>query len=294
MASSRKKAHFGFSSDYPNRFVALVRLKYWLMGIWRYIRVQKPGTLLIGPQYKPSTDLIEIDITYKCNLYCLNCNRSCTQAPANEHMPLSMVENFVFESLTKKRQWQRIRVLGGEPTLHPQFHAIVETLLTYKNQVPHCKVEIVTNGYGVRVNRELAKLPPEVCVENSAKISPIQPDFGPFNLAPVDQPKYRFTDFTNGCAIMRDCGVGLTPRGYYPCAVAGGIDRVLGRTSGRPSLPDPNDNMCDLSREACRLCGRFEDGHYVPPKLRKKLAGEVLSPTWERIYREWKTSRQKT
>ncbi|MBW3164599.1 radical SAM protein [Ferrimonas balearica] len=281
-------ATFKYPRDYPTRFVALVRCWFWLKGKLRFLRVQKPVTAILGAQYRPSRELIEIDITYQCNLRCLNCNRSCTQAPDDVHMPLPMITQFVDDSLARSRNWLRIRVLGGEPTLHPEFHAIVDELLRYKAAYPECKVEVVTNGYGRRVERELEKLPDSVCLDNSNKDSVIQPEFGPFNRAPVDQLKYQFTDFSNACAIVRDCGVGLTPQGYYPCAVAGGIDRVLGVKTGRQSLPSLGDDMTDLSKDACRLCGRYEDGHYVPNKLRPRLETEVISPTWDALYDQWR------
>jgi hypothetical protein len=38
---------------------------------------------------------------------------------------------------------------------------------------------------------------------------------------------------------------------------------------------------------ACRLCGRFQDGHYVPPKLRPPLLEQQTSPSWHKIYQNW-------
>jgi hypothetical protein len=95
-------------------------------------------------------------------------------------------------------------------------------------------------------------------------------------------------DFGNGCAIARDCGMGLCWGGYYPCAVAGGIDRIAGFDLGRKILPAQRDDLRDLMRVFCRLCGRFREGHYLPRALRPALEGERTSPTWERLYRSWR------
>lgn len=81
--------------------------------------------------------------------------------------------------------------------------------------------------------------------------------------------------------------MGLTPTGYYPCAVAGGIDRVTGLGRGRPSLPDCDDDMRDLMDRACRLCGRFRDGIFVPYNFRPALNEQLTSPSWQRIYEDW-------
>src|SRR5262249_20587376 len=88
---------------------------------YNFWRVQKPVTALLGPQYRRSRDFIEIDITYACNLNCYNCNRSCEQAPTGEHMTVEQVERFVAESVAAGKQWKRIRLLGGEPTVHKNF-----------------------------------------------------------------------------------------------------------------------------------------------------------------------------
>lgn len=271
--------------------VWLWRIVYALRALWRYIRTTRPMTRLLGPQYRRSRDLIEIDITYLCNLHCLNCNRSVTQARDTMHMPVAMVTEFVESSIRRGKRWRRIRVLGGEPTLHPEFHEIIAVLRRYRDWHAPCIIEVVTNGHGPRVNRELDRLPPDVMLDNSAKATAVQPHFGPFNLAPVDDPRYRLTDYSNACAIVRDCGMGLTPMGYYPCAVAGGIDRILGAGLGQSSLPSDDDDMLDAARHLCSLCGRFRDGHFVPRVLRPALTEEKVSATWRSLYAEWEAAK---
>ncbi|WP_341580967.1 radical SAM protein [Marinobacter metalliresistant] len=254
----------------------------------RWVRIQKPVTRFLGYQYAPARDLIEIDLTYLCNLRCNNCNRSSAQAPEARHMSISQIRQFVDDSIAQKRHWRRIRILGGEPTLHPEFLQIMEILIRLKEVAPKTIIEVVTNGFGAKVNAILDRIPEGVQVENSAKSQNIQPGFGPFNLAPIDSWQYAFADYRNGCDIAQSCGIGLTPQGYYPCAVAGGIDRVLGLERGRQSIPHTGDDMRDLMAEACRLCGRFRDGHYVPEKLRKPLMEQKTSKSWAKIYHSWR------
>tara|TARA_Y100001933_G_scaffold257501_1_gene303996 strand:- start:3478 stop:4428 length:951 start_codon:yes stop_codon:yes gene_type:complete len=279
---------FKRNSTVARRWVWLGRAWYSLKAAWRHVRVSRLATRVLGPQYRRSRDMIEIDITYACNLHCRNCNRSVTQAPERKHMPLEMVQQFVRESISREKMWRRIRVLGGEPTLHPALDSIVQELQAYCDWNPSCRLEIVTNGYGRAVESKLAALPRNIWVENSRKTSVIQPTFGPFNLAPCDDPRYSHADYSNGCAIMSECGMGLTPTGYYPCAVAGGIDRITNDGLGSDTLPDDSDDMLDAARQLCRLCGRFRAGHFVPHNLRPPLLGEEVSPSWDRLYAEWR------
>lgn len=278
---------FRHSRDFPRRFVAWYRLVYAAKHWLRWLRVQAPVTRMAGYHYSPAQDLIEIDITYLCNMQCANCNRSSAQAPEAVHMSVRQMVEFIDDSLGMWRRWRRIRILGGEPTLHPDFDLMIAELMRYKAASPTTLVQVVTNGHGDKVSDALRRLPPEVDIENSAKRGTFQPRFGPFNRAPRDRFKHRFTEFRNGCAIMADCGMALTPLGYYPCALSGGIDRVLRVTRGRSRLPEESDDMRELLEPACSLCGRFEDGHFVPPKLRPPLLKQMTSTSWVRIYQEW-------
>ena len=242
-------------------------------------RVGRGPTRWFGPTYQRSRERVEIDVTWACNLRCNNCNRSCQQAPTGEQMSLAQIEAFVEESIAAGCRWERIRLLGGEPTLHPQIDAIVRCLLQYRiEHSPDTVIELVTNGYGERVRAVLARMPLAITIDNSAKTSEEQM-FDPFNVAPVDLPAYADADFTNGCGVTQHCGIGLTPYGWYPCAVAGGMDRVVGHDLGRRSLPASADTLVDQLDAFCRLCGSF-------PRDVAPVTQPVRSAAWEAAYRE--------
>jgi hypothetical protein len=277
----------------------LKRLTYYPLKMWyglragyRHVRVMRPLTRLLGPHYVRSRDRIEIDLTYACNLRCLNCNRSVTQAPEKLHMPRAMIKNFVAESLARGKRWKKIRLLGGEPTLHPEFFGILDDLLRYRQEEPTCTIELVTNGNGKAVKTILANIPVGIVVENSAKTGNVQPAFGPFNMAPIDDPAYRFADYRNGCAVMKECGMALTPLGYYPCAVAGGIDRIEKNGLGHARLPADDDDMSTAVERLCRLCGHFREGHFIPVRLRTPTMEQKTSVTWARLYEKWRRDKR--
>jgi hypothetical protein len=257
----------------PHRNVTFRRLA---LDALQFVRCQRPVTALLGRPFRPSTHRIEIDLTYRCNLRCRNCNRSCTQAPSTRDMPLERIDAFIEESLAAGVRWRRIRLLGGEPTLHPELPAILHRLIRYRRRFrPRPRIELCTNGSGAFVQGVLRRLPRGIEVKSTTKTHR-QRLFRPFNLAPVDLRRYRLADFSSGCRILTDCGLGLTPLGYYPCAVAGGIDRVFGFGLGANRLPSPDDPMTGLLETFCRLCGHF--GFAWPTRR------ALCSATWRKAY----------
>ena len=285
--TGKMESSFKRSSTYPPQRLFWGRLGYALRARFRKLRVSRSVTRILGPQYRRSRDLIEIDITYLCNLHCLNCNRSVSQAPEGMHITVEQIQSFVDDSIARGHRWHRIRVLGGEPTLHPRFQEIIEALLRYCEWKADCRIEVVTNGFGEKVQSVLKRLPQNIWIENSRKSGQIQEDFGPFNLAPCDDPAFSRADYRNGCAIMEECGMGLTPLGYYPCAIAGGIDRIAGWGIGKDTPPANDDDMLETVERACALCGRFRVGHFIPKNLRPVLRESMVSPAWIRLYAVW-------
>lgn len=285
------ESSFKRSSTYSSRWLFWGRLGYALRARYRKLRVHRFPTRIFGPQYRRSRNLIEIDITYLCNLHCLNCNRSVSQAPEKMQITIERIQSFVTESIVRGHRWDRIRVLGGEPTLHPQFQEIMDILLRFCEWNTGCRIEVVTNGHGKKVQSVLKTLPKIIWIENSKKSGKVQEDFGSFNLAPCDEPDFSHADYRNGCAIMEECGMGLTPMGYYPCAIAGGIDRIAGWRIGYDNLPWPDDDMLNLTERFCALCGRFQVGHFIPKNLRPKMTESLVSPTWLKLYESWFANR---
>ena len=254
--------------------------------------------------FERSRDCIEIDITYKCNKRCNNCDRSCSQAPSEEHMGVEQIEKFVEESIKNNVKWKYIRILGGEPALHPNIFEIVNLLLGYKNSYsPKTLIIFVTNGYGDKVKGVLSKFPEEVIIENSME-KPVpaydgsiykpkeesneflramkigmplifEMPFVIFNNAPQDHLWYKEVDYSRGCWLC-NIGVGLTAHGYYHCPIAGGIDRIFGFDKGRKEFPKKEDAMKDQFKVFCRLCGYFR-----PYK-------QITSPSWEEAYKKYK------
>ncbi len=251
----------------------------------RYVfwRISPGVTRRLGPRYRRSPDRIDIDITWSCNLRCFHCNRSCQQAPTEERMTVGQIRRFLEESRERGVAWKKIHLIGGEPTLHPQFGEILEMVREYRGRYsPGTNIKVTTNGFGDQVSRVLAGIPKDVDLRNTRKISRQQDDFIRFNLAPRDSPDYAGADFSNACCVTRDAGIGLCRFGYYPCVGAGAIDRIFGFDCGRKTLPDPDDGMEAELMRFCSLCGFFRLNY-----TSEVDGGLTMSPTWQRAYEAW-------
>ncbi|THB73183.1 MAG: radical SAM protein [Desulfobulbaceae bacterium] len=262
-------------------------LKFRLIKPRYILRRHRIATAILGPVQSHSRDHIELNITEKCNLRCYNCDMSCRQAPSAEDMTVDQVVKFIEESKAIGKKWKRIRLLGGEPTLHPQIHEIVALILAYKSDfAPDCLVQIASNGHGKKVQSILAEMPEGIEVDSTDKDGNLNHDFSPFNIAPRDCLSYRGTDYRNGCFIMTEtCGMGLSRSGYYQCIVASGLDRVVGYDNGRKSIPAETDELDDLKEVYCQICG-----HYRITKP-KDMDKEIQSPFWQETYAYWKKSK---
>ena len=115
--------------------------------------------------------------------------------------------------------------------------------------------------------------------------------FSSFNDAPIDNDDFLEEDYTKACWVTRYCGIGLSSRGYYACAVCGGIDRVLGGHNGMHSFTELSEEKLKEHFEMfCRFCGNFKayaqnHGNFVP-RCEKEPFRNVVTKTWKRIYSE--------
>jgi uncharacterized Fe-S cluster-containing radical SAM superfamily protein len=246
----------------------------------KIIKVSKPVTKFFGYRFNPNHKLIEIDITYDCDLKCFNCDRSCRQAPSKEYMSTKQLKKFIDESIEQDRRWDRIRLLGGEPTLHPNILEILNLFAEYKrDNSPKTCIQLVTNGFGKKSNTVTSESSSMIEIENTHKKTTAQ-DFESYNIAPVDIFRYMYSDYSNGCWITDSCGIGLTRYGFYPCAAGGAIDRVLGLDIGKKKLPHVDDGMRRQLDTLCRYCGHF--------KFKEVINKEIISSTWKKAYEKYK------
>lgn len=249
----------------------------------------------IRQKFRPDFNRIEIDITYDCNLKCYGCNRSCSQAPTMEHIDIRDIENFISESIEKGKKWSVINVLGGEPTLHRDFLKIIELLQNYADRYsPEIMIKVVSNGVTAQ-SRNLCEIArsnfKNVVIDYASyKTNNKIEYFSPFNDAPVDDENFKEADYTKACWVTSYCGIGLSSRGYYACAVCGGIDRVQDGNNGLKSFSElTEEKLIEHYNRFCKLCGNYKyysenAGNFIP-RCEKEPFKNIISKTWEKLYR---------
>ena len=221
-------------------------------------------------QHTERLNNIQLEITTACDLACPNCDRCCGIAPSAERMTVEQVRAFVDESLSSGRQWSRIDIIGGEPTLHPQLAEICAEIGRYRER-HKCKVRISTNGVGPQVAKRLAAIPEWVKVRDSNKEAGAG-EFETAQRAPLDvDPKYDAGALA--CSIPWRCGLALTRNGYYLCGAGASIDRVFRLGVAAHTVADllRNANMQQLA--LCKLCGHSRS-------TVKTSREQVTSKTW--------------
>jgi len=256
--------------------------------VHRRSRIERVDNSPLNSRFFTNFKRVEIDITYACNLKCIGCNRSCTQAPHNHHMPVERIEQFLAETDRRKIFWESVHVMGGEPTLHPEFLRIIELLEDYFSiNSPGTERKVISNGHGNHVQELLTRIPKHWIHEKSYKSEREIPWFEPFNDAPIDNPDFKDHDFSNACWIVEQCGIGMTPKGWYGCSVAGGIDRLVNLNLGFDELPSDPSLLQENLKEFCKLCGHYRADGYSDRETRERAQQDAsfVSESWRKVYR---------
>jgi hypothetical protein len=149
---------------------------------------------------------------------------------------------------------------------------------------PALRLTLATHGHGERTMRRLSELAsafPWLQVLNSKKTGPVQPDFVAPCVAPVDLDPWAATHRYEGCSVSGHCGISMYFAGFYPCAVAGTIDRVFGLDQAIKSLADVTEAaMIEKYQIFCHLCG-----YYRPIRAGSQT---LLSPIWRAVLERYR------
>lgn len=281
---------------------------------------------------------LQIDITNSCHLHCSNCTRALDHARRRFFMSvdcfkqaIEAVKTFPFEAepITKDRKGHGpngrrvIGLIGGEPLLHPDFPAIVDA---FCEAVPHVQYRGLWTS--IPKGHKLWEKNAEA-IEKLVGAEPSHDGSGPslkhkggylnWNLHTpemnvrhqpilvssgevVSDPKLRW-QLIEQCWVQREWSSTITPKGFFPCEVAGALDMILDGPGGLPLEPEvwkgdlrfepdadgirrPVGKFAAPLRWACEQCGAclpmparrdHENRDDVSPQMHERLI-QIGSP----------------
>lgn len=293
----KTKAYINRADAGWKRFVLKIWF-FWAGGMARFFNWKTlfcplwclPWSPYIHKRWKTNKKIIELEITEYCNLSCLNCECCFTSAPSGEHITVEQIKKFVHESIKLNWQWEVIKIRGGEPTLHPDFFQIVDSLEGYKKFNPLCKFYLLTNGYSEMTKKILSRVPKWMIIINEGRGTNMLYNgliHDSINLAPIDLMLYKSADFTKACARTLGCGMALSRYGYYPCAPAIHVSRIFGLDIGIKKLSLLNDESFKKQLiMLCKYCGHYKEPNDAPSKA-------VISASWEKAFKKFKSEKPK-
>lgn len=239
--------------------------------------------------YTPRNDAwgkAELHLTYRCNLQCVNCNRMSNLR--NEHTPdmtVDQVKEF-FRQADELNYNPIIVIIGGEPTMHPDFWEIVALTRQFRKGKEY---QVWTNGRDMGAVEKLRnQYNATVPAETFKKKSVIDFPWDDYFVSPADFGEKRPKCWQHGSEI---CGIAVDSGGYMPCAVGGMIDGVLklGLKTNRLADLFDNEKNAAITEKMCESCGacwtQQKNEEQKKPwreyvESLPKRYGSHMSPTW--------------
>jgi len=178
---------------------------------------------------------LEIQIMLACNWSCHACDQfsqfSSFAWIKRGTMSVEQIERFVAEMCETNSYIGRIRLVGGEPSLHPKLPQIVTLLSQRLRDAGHIgQLEIITNG----THPEKIKAARKVISTDG------EPGEWPLKVRTSDEgdkQKHHTANLVHTpaslgyegkmCSAPWHCGMSLNYYGYFPCSSGAGIARFL-------------------------------------------------------------------
>lgn len=220
---------------------------------------------------------IELEITLKCNAPCLNCNKFCNMQDLGivygDEMDMSLhdVERFI-EQVKTIGNVQDIRIMGGEPTVHPFYAEICRMI---KEELVDTRLirraYVVSNGL----------IKKESCLSVLVQI-PLEKR-KEFHTCALVSPMDKGISFREDvCPTPKVWGVSYNKLGWYPCGPGGAIARLFKlehiRKDAITSIDDWGSSLFDV-------CSRCQN--YAQKQLYEKDYGRPITESYEKAIKEY-------
>lgn len=182
------------------------------------------------PQKKWLNKSLEIQILLACNWTCTACDQfsqfSSIGWIKKGTMSLKQIEHFIGEMKSTNSYIGRIRLVGGEPSLHPKLKEIIHAL-HWELVVPGyiAQLEMVTNGSHPE-KIESAKQSENPALPLKVRVSD-ENDKQRSHTANLPATPLSLGYEGKPCSAPWHCGMSLNMYGYFPCSSGAGIARLM-------------------------------------------------------------------
>lgn len=243
--------------------------------------------------FLPRIPHLKINMTYRCDRCCCNCNRATSLCPSSPSEDLSpkKISNMLDECVKFGKSWTRITLTGGEPTLHDGFEEIVDILMNYKKK-HNPKLNVGTYTYHhpkfyYKIENVVKKYPDfqiHDTFKKEARIHKIAIFRAPIDIEPE---KYNKDHLYHGCNDgARLCGLGYDASGFYCCPIGANIARVFRLDVGIKTVAELTvKRLIEQYKPLCSLCGQY--GWY-----KAWVDKDIISPAWAKAIKEYNEKRE--
>ena len=210
--------------------------------------------------------VIQIEVTNACNLACANCSRLVGHHKKPFFMSLDEVRNGI-KSLNGFPG--RIGLMGGEPTLHPEFSKICDI---YQELIPDKrKRELWTDGFKWdKYKDKIFETFDEDLVHYNDHSKPEEGWHQPI-LVSIDEvvlDKKKMWRLIDNCWVQRRWSASITPKGAFFCEIARALDHVLDGPGGWDVEPGwwkkTVKDYTQQKKSSCLNCSASLPMHEIP------------------------------
>ena len=203
----------------------------------------------------------EIDITRECNWNCSSCNRLCNIRKRNKssYMTLSEVKSVVkqIKKASKHYKIDKLKILGGEPTIHPQFKEICQIV---KNElfdvIQNHNIIVGTNGSNNSQYKDFILKEMQFKILGDEKTLSFKNEEHRNTLLSPTETKQKLVCLP--CHIFYDCGIGAFKVDgkirWYWCNVGSILAQLAKRDVLKKSLKELLSSSKESLYSICKHC----------------------------------------
>lgn len=221
--------------------------------------------------FKSNLHLVELCLTYRCNIKCNNCSNLCTQAPYRGDLTPDIVDGFIDDLISSGNPIGQITLHGGEPVLNPWIFDIIELLVDYR-KISNVTLWLLTNNSCHEIREKTSKISVEynIALGIAEKDGIHQIDYVPVNESPEDLKE----EYTIGCFQTENCGICFNYLGWFPCSPMAAASRLFNYYPAALTYNDLTEEKCtEYFNLHCKHCG------FALPN-RRRVKEQTSTKTW--------------